>query len=90
MFFKIRKGLAYRKIDGQVFIVDAARERLHELNAVGSLIWEGLASGKSGERIIASIAAEFEIDERTARTDLQVFLKELLASGLIETGDVAQ
>ena len=82
---KIRKGLAYRKIDGQVFIVDAAGERLHELNPAGSLIWECLAAGKSETRIAEAVCAEFEVDEKTAREDMAAFIKELSAARLLNS-----
>ncbi|MBI4803083.1 MAG: PqqD family protein [Elusimicrobia bacterium] len=83
MAFIIRKGLAYRKIDGLVFIVDAAGERLHELNAAGSIVWEGLAAGKSEARIAEAVCAEFDVAGKTAREDTAAFIKELSAAGLI-------
>ena len=83
MAFKIKKGLAYRKIDGVVFIVEAARERLHELNAVGSLIWECLAAGKSETRIADAVCAEFEVTAEEAQNDTGVFLKDLKNKGLL-------
>lgn len=83
MTFKIKKGLAYRKIDGQIFIVDAAGERLHELNAAGSLIWEGLAAGKSETSIAEAVCAEFEVTPGDARNDTGMFIKTLEEQGLI-------
>lgn len=83
MALKIKKGLAYRKVDGQVFIVDAARERLHELNAVGSLIWEGLEAGKSEARIAEAVCAEFEVTPEDAQNDTTAFIKTLENKGLI-------
>lgn len=84
MAFKIRKGLAYRKIDGQVFIVDAAGERLYELNPAASLIWEGLAAGKSEARAAEALSEEFEVDGKTAAADVRAFAAELSKAGLIE------
>lgn len=83
MAVSIKPNLAYRKIDGLMFIVDAAGERLHELNPSGSLIWEGLAAGKSESRIAEAVRAEFEVDEKTARGDIAAFIKELSKIGLI-------
>lgn len=84
MDVKIKKNLAYRRIAEEMFVVDASRAELHELNAPAALIWEGLAAGKTAERIVSSIVEEFEVDAKTASADLQVFIKELLASGVIE------
>lgn len=83
MAFKIRKGLAYRKIDGLVFIVDAAGERLYELNPPGALIWEGLAAGKSAARAAETVREEYEVDERTACSDTAAFISGLSKAGLI-------
>lgn len=84
MNYKIRKDLAFRRVDGVVFIVDAARSELRELNGTASAAWEGLAAGRSEDAIVAGLAAEFEVDERTARADLRDFIGELAAAGLLE------
>ena len=81
---KIKKDLAYRRIAGEVFIVDAAKAEMHELNGTAALIWEGLAAGKTEKAIVAAIMSEFEIEEKTARADLENFLKELGETGLLQ------
>jgi len=79
---KIKKDLAYRRIAGELFVVDAAKSELHELNGPAALIWEGLAAGKTSERIVSDLAAEFEVDRVTAGSDLEAFIKELHKAGL--------
>lgn len=81
---KIRKGLAYRRVGEELFVVDGAGGRLHELNGSAAVIWEGLAAGKSAPVIAAGLAAEFEVDERTALCDVRDFISELAAAGLVE------
>ena len=81
----IKKELAYRRIGGEVFIVDAARAELHELNGPAALIWEGLAAGRSEKNIVSSLKADFEVDEKTAGADLAAFLGELRKAGLLCT-----
>lgn len=81
---KIRKDLAWRRVGGELFVVDAARSRLHELNGTAAAAWEGLAAGKDAQRIAAGIAAEFEVAPAEAASDLAVFIKELSAAGLLE------
>lgn len=83
MRYKMKEGLASRRIAGELFIVDAAGSKLHELNGPAALIWEGLAAGKPEAAVIAAITGEFETDERTARGDYKVFVEELLTSGLL-------
>lgn len=84
MAYRIKKDLAYRRIAGEVYIVDAARSEMRELNGTAAFIWEGLAAGKRDDAIAASLAAEFDTDVKTARADTEAFTKELLAAGLIE------
>lgn len=84
MTSKINKDLAFRRIVGEMFIVDAARAEMHELNGTAALIWEGLAAGRTEKAIIAALLSEFEIEEKTARADLESFLKELEKAGLLE------
>ena len=67
MIVRVKKDLAYRRIAGEMFIVDSSRAELHELNGPAALIWEGLAAGKSEKVLLAELTAEFEVEEKTAR-----------------------
>ena len=88
MTLKIKKDLACRRIAGELFIVDAAGSRLHELNPTGALIWDCLAAGKDAASAAGALAAEFQVDGATAARDADAFIKELLKAGLLsECGD---
>jgi hypothetical protein len=79
----IKKGLAYRRVAGELFVVDAGKARLHELNGSAAVIWEGLAKGLSLAAIAAELAAQFEVEEAAALEDAKEFKKQLLAAGLL-------
>lgn len=83
MKFKLKKDLAFRRISGEVFIVDAAGSRMHELNGAAALVWEGLAAGRSEAAIAAALAADYDIAAAAAAADAAEFIGELLAAGLI-------
>jgi hypothetical protein len=83
---KVKDNLAYRRIAGKLFIVDAGTSRLHELNGPAALIWEGLAAGKSESGIVCGICEEFEVSEKKARADLPLFIKDLAGAGLLDQG----
>ncbi len=85
MNLKVKKDLAYRRIAGELFIVDSAKAEMHELNGPAALIWEGLAAGKTERSLVSAITAEFEVDEKTAREDLEVFLKTMQKAGLVSS-----
>lgn len=84
MAYKIKKGLAFRRIAGEVYIVDAARSEMRELNGTASFIWEGLAAGRPEAVIAAGLTAEFKVPEKTALADVACFVKDLAAAGLVE------
>lgn len=83
MKFKTRKDLAWRRIAGELFIVDAAGSRMHELNGAAALVWEGLAAGRDEAAIAAALAEEYDVAAPAAAEDAAAFTKELLAAGLI-------
>lgn len=80
----VKKGLAYRRVAGELFVVDAAKARLHELNGPAALIWEGLAKNRSQAEIAAEMAAQFEVGEAAALADIREFIGELQAAGMLE------
>lgn len=84
---KIRKDLAWRRVGAELFVVDAAGSRLHELNGTAAAVWEGLAAGKDEAGIAAALAGEFEVDPASARADVAVFVRELTAAGLLKKAD---
>ena len=84
---RVKKGLASRRIGGELFIVDAAGSRLHELNETGAFIWEGLAAGRGDEVIAAGLAGDFDVDGAAALSDLRAFIRELGAAGLMSDGE---
>ena len=83
MKFKTRKDLAWRRIAGELFIVDAAGSRMHELNGAAALVWESLAAGRDEAAIAAALAEEYDVAAPAAARDAAAFTKELLAAGLI-------
>lgn len=84
MKFKLKKDLAFRRIAGELFIVDAAGSKLHELNGPAAVIWEALAAGAAEKELVCAVTREYETDEATARADARGFIKELLEAGLLE------
>lgn len=84
MNLKPKKGLAWRRVAGELFIVDAAGSRMHELNGPAAVVWEALAAGRGETGAAEALTASFEIDAGTARKDCVNFIKELSAAGLLD------
>lgn len=83
MKYKTKKGLAWRRVGGELYIVDAAGAELRELNGPAALIWEKLAAGADAAELAAALQAEFEVDAGAASADAADFAAELAAEGLL-------
>lgn len=54
------------------------------LNETGVFIWKLLTEGeKDQNEILKKITEEFEIDEESAKKDLEVFIERLVQEGLV-------
>lgn len=86
--------VAWRAWDGEVVILspaghDPAAPPLqqdgaeHDLNEVGSRIWELCDGTRSVGEIAHAVAEEFEVDEATAAADAGEFVGQLLGTRLL-------
>ncbi|MBI5486676.1 MAG: PqqD family protein [Deltaproteobacteria bacterium] len=74
--FRRDPDVAFRVIDGQAVIVVPATQSMHTLNDVGTFIWER-CEGRTVDEVVALLVEEFEVDDATARADLDAFAREL-------------
>jgi hypothetical protein len=77
--------LPFRRLDDQTVIVDPRRREVHVLNGVGSAIWDLLAQTRNLVDLVAALEhdGQFDADQATIAADLQVFLRDLAAKGLV-------
>ncbi len=78
-----------RIIAGETLIVPVRRgtadlASLYSFNGVGSTIWEALEKPRTVDELVALIADTYDVSPEKAREDLQVFLKEAQAAGVVE------
>lgn len=76
-----------RRLAGETILVavrgELARlERLHVLNTVGEHIWSLLDGRRTVAEICGDVAATFDVDAGTARSDVAEFLADLEDAGL--------
>ena len=79
---KIKKELMKREIAGETFLVPLGKtvyqnNGLFILTEVGAFLWDRLAQAESQEELAAAVLEEYDIDESTARADIQTFLDKL-------------
>lgn len=86
--------LAWRSWDGEVVILapaghdpaappDQQDGAEHDLNEVGSRIWELCDGARSVAQIAALIEEEFEVDQATAQRDCAEFVQGLVSQKLL-------
>lgn len=86
---KIKEGYLIREIAGCHMVVPIG-ERVIEfkgimtLNDTASFIWKRMSNDVTYDQILSAVLDEYEIDESTAKDDLDDFLKKARENGVLE------
>lgn len=86
---KIKKDYILREIAGQNIIVPIGQAGLDcrgimTLKGIGVYIFGLLSQNRSREELIEKILGEYEVDRKTAESDLDEFITRLNGLGLLE------
>ena len=54
------------------------------LNETGAFLWNILKEGAEPDELAAHLVEEYEVDEATARKDVEILLSRLREKGLVE------
>ena len=80
--FRPKKGIAYRKIQDEMVLVDPAENTLLRLNETASLIWDGLEK-KNLSAIVEDVVHTFDVSREVAAQDVAKFMDVLLDKSLV-------
>ncbi len=72
-----------REIGSGLVIMAPEGDTTHSLEDLGAFIWHQLDGQKDLNTVLAAIMKEYEVEEETARQDLQSFATQLRDSGLV-------
>ena len=72
-------------LDGELVMMDAEAGRYYGISGVGARAFELLESPISIEGLVDTITQEYDVDKHKCRGDIQAFVQELMASGLVRT-----
>ena len=72
------------ELDGEIVMLDPEQGSYFSLGIVGSRVWELLSSPSSVGAICQLLVTEFDIDERTCRSEVDDFVDQLLEANLVE------
>jgi len=70
--------------DGEVVALDEKSLVYLNANPSGALLWRSLAEGSTREGLIDALLDEFDVDAETAGDDVDRFLADLRARGLLD------
>ena len=75
--------VAWQMVGDEVIVLDVASGRAVGLNPVATFIWRNLEK-LSQEELPSAIAREFDVDETTARADLEVFVDRFVREDYLQ------
>ena len=75
-------------VDDELVLLDGRSGKYFGLNAVARRVYELLAEGKTRAEALSALLSEFDVDKATLSQDVDAFLRELKARGLVETDEM--
>lgn len=86
---KIKNGFVVRQIAGESVVIalgEASKSfnGIIKLNVTGRFLWDKLAVGCDEQELLCAVLDEYDIDEATAKKDIDKFIDTLKGAGAIE------
>ena len=86
---KIKENFVLRELCGSFVVVAGGEQTLNfkgliKLNETGAFLWERLMNHTTIEELCADMVREYDIDESTAKRDIEAFIKILSDNNLLE------
>ena len=85
---KVKDDFLLRNVAGSNIVVPIGEGSLNlsgviTLNEVGAFLWEKLSADTTQEELVRALLDEYDVDEATAREDIQEFLDTLIRGGIL-------
>jgi hypothetical protein len=80
---RLREGVEWRLVDGEVLALDTASSTFLNANRTGAVLWSALAAGGTRAELVARLVHAFDVDEEVAGRDVDDFLGALAVQGLL-------
>lgn len=85
---KFKKEFMLREIVGETILIPVGESNNHfngiiTINELGKFIWENLEYSENENILLDKILNEYEVDEKTAKDDLDEFLGKLREADII-------
>lgn len=79
-------ALAWRRLADEIMVLDVTRSKYYVIKGSGTILWERAAlqsEPSTFDAMVTALVDEYGISEEQARGDVDVFLAELDALGLL-------
>lgn len=83
MLFTRNPDLIATDMDGDTVMMNIANGKYYGISGVGSRVWELLAKPITISEMVSTICMEFEVEKSTCKADIERFIDEMHAFGLI-------
>ena len=86
---KIKENFMLRKVVDTYVVVpvgDAVSEfnGMINLNEAGAFLWQLLENDTTAEQVVSALLEQYEVDEETAKKDVETFIANLESANLLE------
>ncbi len=78
-------GLSSREVGGELVVLDLKGSQYLTIRGSGVYLFELLHDERHPDELVTAVLATFDVDEETARRDVNRFLSELSHAGLLAT-----
>jgi hypothetical protein len=76
-------NLSWRELDGEIVAFDGGKSVYVATNKTGTRLWQALAAGATRDQLVADLVATFDVSEDQAAADVDRFVADLRANGLL-------
>lgn len=77
------EDISARTIGGETIVLDLPSSQYFAITGIGSRVFQLLAEDRTLEDLVTAITAEYEVDEPTARRDVESFVDRLRQARLL-------
>lgn len=76
--------LVYREVQGETVVLDLSGSIYFSTNEVGGVLWRALAEGATQPQLVDALLDEFEVPRERAERDVEKFVSDCAAAGLLQ------
>ena len=77
--------LTWQELDGEIVLLDLQGSAYFRLNGSGARLWQQLVDGCDRADLEATLIEHYDVDAEQAAVDVEAFLDDLSAHGLLAT-----